>query len=355
MSCHAMKLVRSVSIAAMVAVVVSGCASSPTPTAPSSPAGGGAATTPTAPAGPSPSVFCGAECQEQLALSASPESVACTVGISWNSALHPYGAKHTQGIPEFAAQYFPGMKVVATEAQGDGNKQSGQVDDLIAQGIDVLIVSPADAAGLTGAVDRAREAGIKIIAADRSVDTTIDTYIGSDNVEAGEVAGKAVTEVLGDKGNVVELAGSLGASPTIDRGSGFRATLGAGVTILDSQTANYDKAQGLKVMEDLLQRFGSGQIQAVFTHNDQMAFGAVQAIQEAGRAAEIKVFGIDAEPGALEAIQKGEMAATVAYPAVVNESVLAAAKLCSGEPIDERIVLDSTLIDSSNVQDFIED
>ena len=151
----------------------------------------------------------------------------------------------------------------------------------------------------------------------------------------------------------MSLAGSLGASPTIDRAKGFRETLGSGTKILDSQTANYDKAQGLKVMEDLLQRFGSGQIQAIYTHNDQMAFGAIQAIQEANRASEIKVFSIDGEAGALKSIQKGEMTATVGYPAVVNESVLAAAKLCAGEPIDQRIVLDSTLIDSSNVETYL--
>lgn len=339
---------HSAALVALAALAVTGC----TPASPSAPSGTSAP--PSAPAaGPAPSVYCGPECQAQLALQADPASVTCSVGVSWNSALHPYGAKHTQEIPLFAAEFFPNMKVIVTEAQGDGNKQSGQVDDLIAQGVDVLIVSPADAAGLSGAVDRARQAGIKVIAADRAVDTTVETTIGSDNVQAGRVAGEAMTKALNDQGNAIELAGSLGASPTIDRAKGFRETLGSGVTILDSQTANYDKAQGLKVMEDLLQRFGAGQIQAIYTHNDQMAFGAIQAIQEANRSSEIKVFSIDGEAGALEAIMKGEMTATVAYPAVVNESVLAAAKLCSGETVDERIILDSTLIDSSNVETYL--
>lgn len=339
-------LMRPVALVALAALAVTGCATTGT-------TGGSTPSTSTAASGPAPSIYCGKECQAQLALEADPASISCSVGVSWNSALHPYGARHTQQIPQFAAQYFPNMKVTVTEAQGDGNKQSGQVDDLIAQGVKVLIVSPADAAGLSGAVDRARQAGIKIIAADRSVDTTVDTYIGSDNVEAGKVAGEAMTKALNNQGNVIELAGSLGASPTIDRAKGFRETLGSGTKILDSQTANYDKAQGLKVMEDLLQRFGSGQIQAIYTHNDQMAFGAIQAIQEANRASEIKVFSIDGEAGALKSIQKGEMTATVGYPAVVNESVLAAAKLCAGEPVDQRIVLDSTLIDSSNVETYL--
>lgn len=302
-----------------------------------------------------PSMFCGEECQEQLELEADPASIECSVGVSWNSAAHPYGARHTQEIPQFARSVFPGMQVSVGDGQGDSTTQSSQVDDMVAQGIDVLIISPADASALAGAVDRAKEAGVQVVAADRAVDTEVATTVGSDNVEAGEVSGQAVVDLLDGSGTVVELAGSLGASPTIDRGAGFRTVVeGSGVEIIGSQTANYDRAEGLRVMEDFLQRFGSGQIDAVYAHNDQMAFGAIQAIEEAGRSDEILVVGIDAEQGALEAVQEGTYAATVAYPAVVQESTLAAAKLCAGEDVDERIVLDSTLIDSSNVEEFFD-
>jgi ribose transport system substrate-binding protein len=300
------------------------------------------------------SIYCGDECQTQLALEAEPDSVDCSVGVSWSSASFPYGAKSTEQIPEFASAFFPKMKETVTDGQGDATTQSGQVDDMVAQGIDVLIVSPQDAAALAGAVERAKAAGVHIIAADRAVDAEVDTYIGSDNVEAGEVSGKAVADALGEGGKVVELAGSLGASPTIDRGNGFRSALeGSGVEIVATQTANYDRAEGLKVMEDFLQRFGAGEIDAVYTHNDQMAFGAIQAIKEAGRLDEIKVFGIDGESGALDLVKAGEYAATVGYPLVVKESVIAAAKLCAGEELEPRIVLDSTLIDADNVDDYM--
>ncbi len=302
----------------------------------------------------SPSIYCGDECQSQLALEADPESVECAVGVSWSSASFPYGAKSTQQIPQFAETFFPSMDVTVTDGQGDATTQTSQIDDMIAQGIDVLIVSPQDAAALAGAVERANEAGIDVIAADRNVDATVATYIGSDNVEAGLVSGEAVAAAFPDGAKVVELAGSLGASPTIDRAAGFRTGIeGSNVEIIASQTANYDRAEGLQVMEDLLQRFKEGEIDAVYTHNDQMSFGAIQAITEAGRDAGIKVFGIDGEEGALEMVEAGTYAATVGYPLVVKEAVIAAAKLCSGEPIDERIVLDSTLIDSSNVADYL--
>ncbi|BDY32108.1 substrate-binding domain-containing protein [Mycolicibacterium mageritense] len=301
-----------------------------------------------------PSIYCGERCKAQLTLTADPGAVDCNVGVSWSSASFPYGAKSTTQIPEFAKKFLPHMSVAVADGQGDATTQSGQVDDLVAQGIDVLIVSPQDASALSGAVTRAKAAGVKVIAADRKVDADVNTYIGSENVEAGKVAGAAVVAAHPEGARVVELAGSLGASPTIDRGNGFRSAIaGSPVEIIASQSADYDRAQGLKVMEDLLQRFGKGQIDAVYAHNDQMAFGAIQAITEAGRQDEIAVYGVDGESGALDRIKRGTYAATVGYPLVVNESVIAAAKLCSGEAIDKRIVLDSTLIDARNVDDYV--
>lgn len=301
-----------------------------------------------------PSIYCGDTCKTQLELKADPAGVNCKVGVSWSSASFPYGAKSTQQMPEFAKAFFPKMNVTVADGRGDATNQSNQVSEMIAQGIKVLILSPQDANALAGVAKQATAAGIKVIAADRQVNADVSTYIGSDNVEAGTVDGKAVAAALGGTGSVVELSGSLGASPTIARAEGFRKGLeGSKVEIIASQTANYDRATGLKVMEDFLQRFGKGKIQAVYAHNDEMAFGAIQAIKEAGRDGEIKVFGIDGEADALNMVKDGSYAATVGYPLVVKESVIAAAKLCAGEPVDARIKLDSTLIDGKNVDQYV--
>jgi len=303
---------------------------------------------------PAVSLYCGQDCAAQLQLKADPASVKCDVGVSWSATSFPYGAVSSKQIPDLASKWFPGMKVTVTDGQGDAAVQSGQVDEMVAAGIKVLIISPRDSDALKGAVDRAVAAGVKVIAADRNVNTTVDTYIGSDNVEAGVVSGKNIATVLGATGKLVELAGSLGASPTIARGDGLRTGLeGSGVTIVDSQTADYDQAKGLTVMQDLLQKYPSGTINGVYTHNDQMAFGAIQAIKEAGREKEIQVFSIDGEDKALADIQSGSMQATVGYPLVTKESVIAAAMLCSGEPVESRIKLDSTLIDASNAADYV--
>lgn len=301
-----------------------------------------------------PSIYCGDTCQEQLQLKADPAGIDCKVGVSWSSASFPYGAKSTQQIPEFAKAFFPKMNVTVSDGRGDATNQSNQVSEMIAQGIKVLILSPQDANALAGVAKQATAAGIKVIAADRQVNAEVSTYIGSDNEEAGLVDGKAVAQALGGTGSVVELSGSLGASPTIARAAGFRKGIaGSKVEIIASQTANYDRATGLKVMEDLLQRFGTGKIQGVYAHNDQMAFGAIQAIKEAGREGEIKVFGIDGEAEALDLVKDGSYAATVGYPLVVKEATIAAAKLCAGEPLDARIKLDSTLIDNTNVDQYL--
>lgn len=301
-----------------------------------------------------PSIYCGDTCQGQLELKADPAGIECKVGVSWSSASFPYGAKSTQQIPEFAKAFFPKMNVTVSDGRGDATNQSNQVSEMIAQGIKVLILSPQDANALAGVAKQATAAGIKVIAADRQVNAEVSTYIGSDNEEAGVVDGEAVAEALGGTGSVVELSGSLGASPTIARAAGFRKGIaGSNVEVIASQTANYDRATGLKVMEDLLQRFGTGKIQAVYAHNDQMAFGAIQAIKEAGREGEIKVFGIDGEAEALDLVKDGSYAATVGYPLVVKESTIAAAKLCAGEPVEPRIKLDSTLIDQTNVDQYL--
>lgn len=301
---------------------------------------------------PVPSPYCTGDCLEAVTLQADPLSIECTVGLSWNSAGHPFGANAISRSEDAAAEFFPNMTLLAGEGQGDSLTQVSQIEDLLVQGIDVLIVSPTDAAALTPVVEQAKEQGVQVIASDRNVDTDVATYIGADNVLAGEVAGTHISDLLGGEGKLVVLQGSLGASPTIDRQAGLLNTLADGIEVLADQTANYDRAEGLVVMEDYLQRFGPGEIDAVFTHNDEMSLGAIQAIEEAGRADEIAVVGIDAQESALDAVEDGSYAATVVYAIPSPEHLLAAAKLCAGESLPERIVNAAVLVTADNVDDI---
>ena len=306
-------------------------------------------------ASPPASVFCGSACKSALTLKANPASIKCTVGLSWNSFLHPYGAASGKGSQAYQKKYFPNMKLIVADGRGDATIETNGIDDMIAKGINVLIISPQDAQALAPAVLRAEKKGIKVIASDRGVNAPVVTTIGADNVDTGLVAGQYVAKILNGKGHIIELQGSLGASPTIDRHKGFATAIKKypGLKVIGSQTANYNRADGLRVMADFLQRFGKGKIDAVYTHNDEMSLGAIQAIKEAGRQSEIKVVGIDGEVDALKALQAGTYAGSVAYPLTYSEHMLAAAKVCAGESLPKRIKLTATLATKANAASFM--
>jgi ribose transport system substrate-binding protein len=299
------------------------------------------------------SVYCDGACKQALQINAKARNVSCKVGVSWSSTSFPYGAAAIARSKQ-AAKNFPHMTLFTADGRGDATTQSSQVDDLVARGVKVLIISPFDAKALAPAVKRAEAKGVKVIASDRSVDAPVTTYVGADNVEDGQAAGRYVVKLLHGNGNVIELQGSLGASPTIARHKGFAEALAGapGVKVTASETANYDRATGLKVMEDMLQRFPSGKIDAVFAHNDEMAIGAIQAIREAGRQDQIKVVGIDGQESALRLVKAGQYAGTAVYPLPVPEHILAAAKACAGESLPKRIKQATPLVTQSEVAKY---
>lgn len=305
-------------------------------------------------ASPPLSVFCSGACKTALTLKADPASIKCTVGLSWNSFLHPYGATTGKRTKDAQKKYFPNMKLVVSDGRGDATVQTNGIDDMIAKGVNVIIISPQDAQALAPAVKRAEAKGIKVIASDRSVNAPVVTYVGADNVDTGRVAAAYIGKILNGKGTVVELQGSPGASPTIDRHKGFSDVLKKfpGVKVIGSQPANYNRADGLRVMADFLQRFGKGKINAVFTHNDEMSLGAIQAIKEAGRSGEIKVVGIDGETDGLNAVKSGAYAGTVVYPIDVPEHLIAAARVCAHESLPKRIKMSALLVTKANVSKF---
>lgn len=352
------RILGRLGIAVVVALGMSSCAGGDDS---SDPAGQAEPTAPdeaSAPASGNPeggaelSAYCTGECAEALELEAAAESIDCQVAVSWNGLDHSYGAA-TADRTEAAATAFPNMDVSILDGRSDATTQSQQVEDVISRGVDVLIISPADADALEPAVARARDEGIEVITADRTVEGDVLTHIGSDNVEAGQAAGEFIAEELQGGGAVVELQGSAGASPTIDRHDGIAQALETveDIEVVADPIANYSRAEALAAMEDLLQRFGPGEVDAVVAHDDEMALGALQAIEEAGRSDEILVVGIDGTQEALERIKAGEMAATVVYPVTAPDHVYAAAKACAGEELPERIIMDSLLVTEENVSD----
>ena len=288
-----------------------------------------------------------------------PAADAPVVGFSQANGSDVWRINQTNNVRDFCAEYIPGVEVVVTDAQGDEAKQSADVDDLIARGVDVLLLTPLTADALTPAAQRALDAGIPVITLDRAVNAPVTQHIGADNKLIGQAAAQFVAETLlgGEGGSVLEIQGVLGASATTDRHDEFVAWLEANAPDVEivggSQTGEYRRENALTVMNDYLSAFGEGDVDVVYTHNDEMALGAVQALETAGRLEEIAVVGVDGQNEAIQAIADGKIAATFTYDNAGKEGCESAAALLNGETVDPEWVLETNQIDATNVEEWI--
>ncbi len=241
---------------------------------------------------------------------AGPALAKDTVGLSVSTLNNPFFVTLRDGAKAAAAK--AGLELVVLDAQDKVDKQVADVEDLIQKKVKVILVNPTDAAAVVPAIKKANAASIPVITVDRAASGGAVAYhIASDNVAGGRLAAEYVCKMLHGKGKVVELEGIPGSSAARDRGKGFNDSLGAGcsgVAVVARQTANFDRAQGLSVMENVLQ--AQKEIDAVFAHNDEMALGALQAIKASKRP--IRVVGFDATDDAVKAVNACEMKATVA-------------------------------------------
>ena len=267
------------------------------------------------------------------------------IGLSVSTQNNPFFVTLVDGAKKAASDLNIPMSVV--DAGDDVTKQVADIEDLVNKGIQVLIVNPVDSDAVTGAVEAAMAKGVKVISVDRAVNgVEIDCQIASDNVLGAELATQYIVDSLGEGALVAELQGIPGASAAIDRSKGFHNIADAKLTVVAAQTANFDRTEGMSVMENMLQ--ANGDIQAVFAANDEMALGAVEAILGAGK--KIMVVGFDATDDAIAAIKDGRMAATIAQqPALIGATAIENAfKLISGKGIAPSIPVEVTLITAAN-------
>lgn len=237
------------------------------------------------------------------------EPAEITVGLSVSTLSNPFFVSLEEGVNTLATEN--GTQVISVDAQDDSAKQSNDVDDLIQQGVDVLLINPVDSAAITPAVEAANSAGIPVIMVDRATDAgEYVTLVASDNVAGGEMAAQYIVDQVGENASTLQLEGVPGASATNERGEGFTNVAETSLNVLDSQTANFDRAEGLTVMENMLQ--GNSDVQAVFAQNDEMALGAIEAIEGAGLSNQITVVSFDGTEGGIKAVEDGSLAATIA-------------------------------------------
>ena len=264
-----------------------------------------------------------------------------SVGLSVSTLNNPFFVTLAEGAKAEAEEL--GMELITVDAGDDAAKQTNDVEDLISKNVSVLIVNPVDSDAVAPAVKDAVAQGIKVISVDRVVNgVEVDCQIASDNVAGAKMATEYLVETIGEQAKVAELQGTPGASATIDRGEGFHLVADEKLEVVGSQTANFNRAEGMTVMENLLQ--SDGAIAGVFAHNDEMALGAVEAIAATGKP--IQVVGFDATDDALAAVQEGRMLATVAQqPDQMGKTAVdTAQKLIDGETVESSIPVEVKLV-----------
>ena len=263
------------------------------------------------------------------------------IGFSVSTLNNPFFVTLTEGAKKAASE--KNVELVVVDAGDDAAKQTSDIEDLVSRNVGVLIVNPVDSDAVAPAVKSAMSQGIKVIAVDRGVNgVDVDCQIASDNVAGARMATEYLMELVGEGAKVAELQGVPGASATIDRGEGFHQVADKSLQVAASQTANFNRAEGMTVMENILQ--SDGTIKGVFAHNDEMALGAVEAVAASGK--DIKIVGFDATDDAQKAVKDGKMAATVAQkPDKMGETAIeTAVKIMAGETVDKSIPVEVELI-----------
>lgn len=270
------------------------------------------------------------------------ETETAKIGLVISTLNNPFFVTLKEGAEAKAKEI--GFELIVLDSQNDPAKELANIEDLITKKVGVILVNPTDSDSVVNAIKLANDAKIPVITLDRgSNGGEVATHIASDNVAGGKMAGQYIVEQLKGKGKVVELEGIAGTSAARDRGEGFNESIkGTEITVVAKQTADFDRTKGLNVMENILQ--AQQEITAVFAHNDEMALGALKAIEASGR--EIMVVGFDATDDAVAAVKEGKMAATVAQQPdkIGSLGIEMADRVIKGEAVESFIPVDLKLV-----------
>lgn len=248
--------------------------------------------------------------------SSSPENAAPIVAFVQTGADNDWRNAHTISVKEAAAA--KGYDLRFAEGQSKQENQIKALSSFVNQGVDAIVLAPLVETGWDNVLEKAKKRGIPVVILDRQIKTDDPslyvTYIGADTYTEGRKAAKWLVEEMDGKAKVVELQGNPGASPTINRHDGFRDVVKShpGIEILSTQTGEFRRSKGKEVMEALLKKHGD-EVEAVYAHNDDMAIGAIQAIEEAGMrpGEDIVIVSVDAVRAAFEAMIAGKLNCTV--------------------------------------------
>ena len=267
------------------------------------------------------------------------------VGFSQVGAESGWRTANTDSIKSEAAKR--GIDLHFSDAQQKEENQIKAIRSFIAQGVDVIAFSPVVETGFEPVLQEAKKAGIPVVLSDRAVKVSDPTlykcFLGSDFIEEGKRAGNEAIKLTDGKAGIAELVGTVGAAPAIDRAKGFREAIAShpDMKIILTQSGDFTRAKGKEVMEAFLKSPEAKQITLLFAHNDDMALGAIQAMEEAGikPGQDIKIVSIDGVKGAFEAMKDGKLNVTVECNPLLGPQLFdIIEKVAKGETVPARVV-----------------
>jgi ABC-type sugar transport system substrate-binding protein len=287
----------------------------------------------------------------------SGDAKPLVVGFSQIGAESDWRKANTESIKSEAANR--GIELKFSDAQQKQENQIKAIRTFIQQKVDVIAFAPVVESGWRPVLEEAKAAGIPVVVSDRRPDVPEDLYvsfIGADFIKEGEMAADWLIEKTGGKAVIAELTGTPGSAPANDRKKGFENKISAqpNMKIVYSQTGDFTRAKGKEVMEALLKTPTGKQITALYAHNDDMALGAIQAIEEAGLkpGQDIIIVSIDSVKAALEAIKAGKLNCSVECNPLLGPILFdTIAKIKKGETVEKRIVVPDELFDATNVEE----
>ncbi len=266
-----------------------------------------------------------------------------TIALVVSTQNNPFFVTLKDGAQEEADKL--GYKLVVLDSQNNPAKELANVQDLMVRGTKLLLINPTDSDAVGNAVLMANKANIPVITLDRAANKgTVVSHIASDNVAGGKMAGDFIVDNLGNKAQVIQLEGIAGTSAARERGEGFKQSKEAHqFNLLASQPADFDRTKGMNVMQNLLTAHPN--VQAVFAQNDEMALGAIRALQTAGKKG-VLVVGFDGTDDGVKAVQRDMLGATIAQqPDQIGAiGIQTADKVLKGEKVEANIPVELILV-----------
>lgn len=277
-----------------------------------------------------------------------------TIGVSLLNLSSEFIVMLNQAMEAKAADL--GVRLIVNDAQRSADRQVQQVESFVAQRVDAIVLNPCEVEASSPAVDRAVAAGIPIVNVNSETRSAPTAFVGSRDEDSGRIAMEYLARRLNGKGNIVMMHGFMGQAAQLKRDQGAREVLAKnpGLKLLADQTAEWDRAKAMTLMENWLQSHGD-RIGAVFAQNDEMAMGALIALEQAKRKDRVVVAGVDAIADALQAVKDGRLDATVFQDArgQGEAAIETAVKIVRKQAYEKQLYIPFQLVTKENIANYL--